>query len=37
MMLAGIPRDRITSTLGLSSAGLDLRLWQMLNKLGVAR
>lgn len=37
MMLAGIPRDRITSTLGLSSAGLDLRLWQMLNKLEVAR
>ena len=37
MMLAGIPRDRITSTLGVSSAGLDLRLWQMLDKLGVAR
>ncbi len=37
MMLAGIPRGRITRTLGLSSAGLDLRLWQMLNKLGVAR
>ena len=37
MMLAGIPRGRIASTLGVSSTGLDVRLWQMLNKLEVAR
>lgn len=36
-VLAGIPRGRIASMLGVSSAGLDLRLWQMLNELGVAR
>jgi DNA-binding NarL/FixJ family response regulator len=37
MMLAGIPRDRIASTLGVSSAGLDFRLREMLRKLGAAR
>jgi DNA-binding NarL/FixJ family response regulator len=37
MMIAGIPRGRIASTLGVSSTGLDVGLWQMLNKLEVAR
>jgi DNA-binding NarL/FixJ family response regulator len=34
MMLAGIPRGRIASTLRVSSAGLNLRQWEMLRKLG---
>ena len=37
MMLAGIPRGRIAGTLGVSSAGLDFRLREMLRKLGAAR
>ncbi len=37
MMIAGIPRGRIASTLGVSSAGLDQRLGQMLNTLELAR
>ena len=37
MMLAGIPRGRIASTLGVSSSGLNLRLWEMLRKLRTGR
>lgn len=37
MMLAGIPRGRIASTLGVSSSGLNLLLWEMLRKLRTGR
>ena len=33
MLLAGIPRDEIAQTLGMSSEGLDSRLWAMLRAL----
>ena len=37
MMLAGIPRGGIASTLGVSSSGLNLLLWEMLRKLRTGR
>lgn len=33
MLLAGIPRDEIATTIGLSGAGLDARMWAMLHTL----